>query len=312
MFCGTVSAIETNEGRARRLPLCASCGAPFVDPMQVLEPECAPCREMKLSQRPLDESLEQAGSTVLREALRLFPAVEASKSGTYFGAVLRTLATTAGESGSAYKLIVVSELGFRVLSIPAGTILAGSELLLALEDEAMYAFVLARQIGHQKSGRVFRRCRSRRTAGALSAGFEWGISLITGGEAAFGRRRAEMVRELACLGYGAAHEGSADAFAVELLVRAGYDPTAGARFLSMLERRDLSARGPLAPFLDVRPPRSRRRAAIEALSAVHLESATLVRLNREVYRRASANLAQESLLLQPERATGARGTPRPE
>src|SRR6185503_1788575 len=109
-----------------------------------------------------------------------------------------------------YRLRVTAELGFRTVSIPGGTILAGSELIAELEDEAMLAFVLAREIEHQESGRALRRYRSRRDSWALLGTLEWGLGVLTRGALTTGRGDAAIVREVAHLGYGPTHEQQAD------------------------------------------------------------------------------------------------------
>lgn len=312
VFCGAIASIGGDDAPPEPLTPCVSCGAPGTTPATGEVGECESCSETGASSRPLEETLEQVGAATLREALRLFPATPAARPAGYFEHVLKTLAVTAGEESASYRLILVSELGFRTLSVPAGAILAGTELVCTLEDEAMFAFALGREIVQQKSGRVFRRFRSRRPSGTLSAGFEWGLSLITGGDAAFGKRRAETLREVACLGYGPLHEENADALGIDLLVRAGYDPMAAVRYLTMAERRDLSSRGPVAAMLDVRPARSRRRELAQAIAAPHLGGATIVRLNREAYRRETARLASEGLLQTADRESAGRGIQRPD
>lgn len=292
VFCGSLAALPADGAQARRLDACPSCGAPLTEAVDVSQPQCAPCGDAASRHGSRGESVEEAEEHSLKEALLLFPPVPDSRGLAYFGQVLGVLVKAVGRERAAHRLVIVSDLGFRMLSTPGGTIIAGAELLASLEDEAMLAFFLARELAHQESGRVFRRLRSRYPSGPLSSGFEWGISLITGGVATLGSRQTEALNEVVRLGYGKANEESADAIATGLLVRIGYDPGAAVRCLALIEARDLSTRRALAAFLDVRPARSRRRALVDLLVFPHTDLATPARLNRDVYRRAASRLAR--------------------
>src|SRR5439155_25252041 len=121
-------------------------------------------------------------------------------------------------------------------SVPGGTIRAGRDLLAALEDEAMLAFVLAREMGHQQSGRTYRRYQSRRASWALAAGLEWGLGLLTRGTLSLGKGDVDTVTEIARLGYGPAHEPQADEWAIKPMAATGYHPPAAVRYLIMLAK----------------------------------------------------------------------------
>ena len=102
------------------------------------------------------------GRRIVREVLKLHPPLPASDTSRYFERVLEVLAASACEDRTSFRLVAVSEARFGAVSIPGGTIVVGRELLTALEDEAMLAFVLAREMAHQASGRTHRRYLSRR------------------------------------------------------------------------------------------------------------------------------------------------------
>src|SRR5439155_26301138 len=129
-----------------------------------------------------------------RETLRAYPLLAENDSAPYFAQVLGHLTASALDEAAAYRLIPVADLGYRAVSIPGGTILAGGELLASLEDEAMLAFVLAREIAHQESGRTLRRYRSRRASWALLARLEWGLGVLTRGTLRIGGGDVWVVR----------------------------------------------------------------------------------------------------------------------
>jgi predicted Zn-dependent protease len=102
------------------------------------------------------------------------------------------------------------------------------------------------------------------------------------------------VREVARLGYGPVHEQHADEFALRTISAAGYDPAGAVRYLTLLEKRHLAARGVFAAFLDSHPERSRRRCLAETLVAIGGERGPSRKVNRDLYRRAAARLAGEA------------------
>jgi len=291
-FCGCFVSPD-QEGTPRILSACEGCGAPMDEYTAGAASKCATCEADAASAPPGPAEIADAGARILREAMRLFPPVPSDEQGVYFDHILSSLTADVDGGASGYRLLVTAELGFRTLSIPGGTILAGGELLAGLEDEAMLAFVLAREIAHQESGRALRRYRSRRNSWALLAKLEWGLGVLTRGAFSTGRGDAAIVREVARLGYGPVHEQQADESAMRTISAAGYDPAAAIRYLTALENRHLAARGVFAAFLDSHPARSRRRCFVETLIAIGGERGVLRRVNREVYRRAVISFAGE-------------------
>lgn len=291
-FCGCF--VSPDEMRTLRVLIaCEGCGAPIDESTAAAASRCATCAADAASAPPGAAEIAESGARILREALRVFPPLAGDESSGYFDHVLRSLTAGIDDGTSAYRLLVCGELGFRTFSLPGGTILAGSELLAGLEDEAMLAFVLAREIAHQESGRALRRYRSRRDSWALLAKLEWGLGVLTRGALSTGRGDAAFVREVARMGYGPVHEQHADESAMRTISAAGYDPAAAIRYLAALEKRHLAARGVFAAFLDSHPARSRRRCLAETLVAIGGDRMLARKVNREVYRRAAARFAGE-------------------
>jgi len=291
-FCGTFVDRGDGAGAMRVLSACDGCGAPLEEPAAA-GAKCGTCAADSARAPFAPAEIAEAGARILREALRAFPPLEKAEGAAYFDQVLRGLTAELEGDEPAYRLIVCADLGFRTVSVPGGAILAGGELLAGLEDEAMLAFVLAREIAHHESGRVARRYRSRRASWALLGRLEWGLGVLTRGALSTGRGDGAIVREVARLGYGPVHEQQADESALRTISAAGYDPAAAVRYLAALEARHLAARGVLAAFLDSHPARSRRRCLAETLVAIGVGRSAPRRVNGEVYRRAVARFAPE-------------------
>ena len=292
-FCSSFVALPGGTEPPQILGSCRTCGGPLeaIDPDQNLD--CVPCLEGASRGGSSVDLAEDATVRILKEALRAYPPLPGSETLSYFGHVFGALAAGAGCDPSSFRVLAVADLGFKTVSVPGGTVLAGRELLSGLEDEAMLAFVLARELALQRSGIVARRYRSRRVPWALTAGLKWGLGLLSRGAVSNLNGDAEIVQEVARLGYGPEHETHADEWAINLLATTGYDPDAAVRYLKMLEARHLAERGALAAFLDVHPARSRRRCLAETLHTIHRDRVLLRKLNREVYRRAASTLGIE-------------------
>jgi|GEM_PF-2054228 predicted Zn-dependent protease len=291
-FCGCFVSPD-ERGVPCVLAACEECGAPMDESPSGADPRCATCAADAASAPPAPAEVSGMGARILREALRLYPPQPPDEHTAYFDQVLRSLSDEGGDGASGYRLFVTDGLGFRALSIPGGTILVGSELLAGLEDEAMLAFALSREIAHQESGRVLRRYRSRRDSWALLATLEWGLGVLTRGAFSTGRGEAAIVREVARLGFGPVHEPHADESALRRISATGYDPAGAIRYLATLEKRHLAARGVLAAFLDSHPARSRRRCLAETLLAIGGDREGPRKVNRDAYRRAAARFSAE-------------------
>lgn len=296
-FCETVVALDTASRMGCVLDACASCGAPIEQGPGSGRTLCGSCGDAqeKLLEDP--DSIEEAADKILKEVLGVFPAVASGEADEYVGDVLAGLAARAGYERKAFRILITADLGLHAASIPGGVILVGRDLLRALEDEAMLAFVLGREIAHQHSGRVARRFRAWRAPGPLATSLQWSLGWITKGSLSVGRSAADLVREVAWLGYGSVHEQHADEWALKLLALDGYDPRSGVRHLARMEKRHLEERGVLAAFLDAHPARSRRRCLAETLVEIEASRNQLFRVNRDRYQRMAATLGRDDLVL---------------
>jgi predicted Zn-dependent protease len=316
VFCGGIAAVDPDSGVARSLDTCVSCGTPVEPPAAggtagvERTATCAPCGEAKSRPELSGAPDEDVSARLVKEALASLTPLGDAETAAYFAAVLGALASSAGCDRSAFRLHPVVELGFRSASLPGGAILTGGELLCALEDEAMLAFVVARELAHQHSGRVYRRYRSRRAHGPLGASLGWGLGLLTAGALPWAAGAADQLLEVAALGYGTVHELDADEWAMRTIEAAGFDPAGAVRYLGLIEKRQVDGRGVLAGFLEVPPARSRRRCLLETLLGLGRgEADARGRINREGYRRITTLLAQMALAVEAE-SPAARNEPR--
>lgn len=142
------------------------------------------------------------------------------------------------------------EIGPNAFALPDGQIVLTDELVaLAPDDVDMILGVLAHEIGH-----VDHEHSLRRLYRALGVA---GLILLVGGDIGAGTEDLLVQgAALLSLSYSRAHETEADRFSVELMARAGRDPTAVARlFERMME--EFGDHGDLA-FLSTHPATASR------------------------------------------------------
>ncbi len=120
-------------------------------------------------------------------------------------------------------------IGPNAFALPDGTVIITDELIkLADGDTEMLLGVLAHEIGHVELKHSLRQLY--RAAGVT------GLIMLIGGD--IGDSTHDILVQgggLLALSYSRAYESAADRHSVELMLKAGYDPTAISRFFAMAE-----------------------------------------------------------------------------
>ncbi len=160
-----------------------------------------------------------------------------------------------------YRFHIIEDEEINAVSLPDGQIFVNTGLLKAANgDRIAVAALLGHEIGH-----VARR------HGAES--FQSGIGITAAGAAVFGfdgtlgNAAAELAGALLELGYGRDMELEADLCAVRYLIRLGYPPEAGLKFLRMMAAKEHENVGSLAYYLRSHPPTEERLRYSEAYAA---------------------------------------------
>lgn len=205
----------------------------------------------------------QAEATLGREALAgmeqfwLQPSKLALQERAALVAKLESLAALAGES-PAYRLEFRASpvIGANAFALPSGIIVLTDELVqLAQADEEILA-VLAHELGHVRHRHVMRRLLEGSAVALLVAG-------VTGDVASATSLAAAAPTLVLQTKFSRDNEREADAYAIELLRRAGIRPH---HFGAILSRMEVQApRGPMLPsFLSSHPSSDERKALSEA------------------------------------------------
>lgn len=204
----------------------------------------------------------------------------------YVGEVGQRLAAVS-DRALPYEFVVLDNSVPNAWALPGGKIAVNRGLLVELDSEAELAAVLGHEIVH---------AAARHGAQAMQRGLLLQLGLIAAGAASRGNDYSNLVVGAAGVGaqlinqrYGRGDELEADAYGMQYMSRAGYDPRAAVSlqetFLRLAEGQP--EQGWLAGLFASHPP-SAERVAANRNTAATLPSGGA--LGREPYRAAIASL----------------------
>jgi len=136
----------------------------------------------------------------------------------YVNEVGQKLARVSDRSGLPYEFVVLNSGIPNAWALPGGKIAINRGLLMVLDDEAELAAVLSHEIVH---------AAARHGAAQMTRGMLAGIGLQVLGsttDSALGGMAAQLGTAAWMARYGRSAELESDAFGIEYMVRAGYDP----------------------------------------------------------------------------------------
>ena len=151
--------------------------------------------------------------------------------------------------------VVVTQEPAEPIGLPGGTVFVPASFLLAAEDEAELAVMMAHAVGHVRLRHGFVNAQQARD-GQIPLFFMGGWM---GAHSNATDRR--MFIPAALLGSVKQNELDADRFAVELAAKAGFDAGALARYVQRVQPADS---GPMAPV----PPKLERLSALAGVEGV--------------------------------------------
>jgi predicted Zn-dependent protease len=181
----------------------------------------------------------------------------------YVGAIGGEIVNAAGPQPFEYRFAVVENDEINAFTGPAGHIYIQTGVILKARNASELAAVLAHEVGHAVLRHVAQSYARSRGAGTLHQAGVLAASVFGyGGLANLGGGLAAMT---VLNSFTRGEEREADAFAIEVLPAAGYDPNGLLTFLEVV--RD-AEQGPVAPaFLSSHPGTQERIAEAEATIA---------------------------------------------
>jgi len=173
------------------------------------------------------------------------------------------LVHAAGPQPFAYHFYVVRDDEVNAFAMPAGYIYVNTGLILKARNVSELAGVIGHEIGHVVKRHIAQNYNRQRSVGLAKEAGVMAAALTLG---AVGARTVDLVGGLSAMAvlnsFGREAEREADAFAVEILPRAGYDPEGMVSFFHTM----LAEGGPDVPtFLSSHPATRERIAEAQAL-----------------------------------------------
>ncbi len=185
----------------------------------------------------------------------------------YVDDIGQELVAAAGPQPFDYHFYVVDSRELNAFAMPAGHVYIHTEIILKARNVSELAGVIAHEVGHVAERHVAENYNRQKTAGLLHqmGVIAAGVTLGT-----VGANAASLLGGLSALAvinsYPRDAEREADAFAVEVLPRAGYDPRGTVSFFKTLQAE---SPGGAPPFLASHPaPAERVEAARQAVDAL--------------------------------------------
>ncbi len=167
-----------------------------------------------------------------------------------------------------YRFYVVDDEQINAFAAPAGHIYVHTETILRARNASELAGVMAHEVGHVARRHIANNYNRQRNAKIGTDILAAGVGMMAGGAAG---NLASLGGGMAAMAYlnsfGREAEMEADAFAVETMARAGYDPRGLVTFFQLLLEEEGGRQGPT--FLSSHPATQDRiaatRAALEAV-----------------------------------------------
>lgn len=187
----------------------------------------------------------------------------------YVANVGAELVVAAGPQPFEYEFYVVEDDQINAFALPAGFIYVHTETILKARNVSELAGVVGHEVGHVARRHIAQNYNRQRNTGILHQVAVIGAGVAGGSAAAGAVNLLGGVAGVAYLNtFGREAEADADAFAVEVLPRAGYDPRGLVSFFDTLAREG-GAGGP--SFLSSHPaPKDRIQATSARIAAAHL------------------------------------------
>lgn len=278
--CGT----RSTESPERELVFsCEGCGLPF-STREILPHAsqlCPACKDGEPATDLPDPRVVAATEAEVRSALaERWRFVSSPSVAAYLDRVTRQVARRVDGAPEESHVVLADDPTLRTLALPSGTLLVSVGTLAFLEDEAELVFVIGHELAHSASGDAAVRL--------VRLGFG---AVVRGREAPALAAWASAAMDLVRLGYGRKRERDADARALEAMLALEYDPESAVRYLRRLQTA-VEAGDPLvAESAVAHPPALDRIRRIERALWGRIHDGRILRVNREVFRRAAGREA---------------------
>jgi len=208
------------------------------------------------------------GRTVGAVVLTKYKPYDDRAATRYLNLLGQTLARASDmpETFGGYHFLIQDSDEINALAAPGGLIFITRGMLRCCRNEAAVAAVLAHEIGHVESKHGLQAIKTSRVTAALTTIGVEGSKQLGGQELAdltrtFENSIGDITQTLVNSGYSRSFENQADAAAVRILIRVGYDPNG---LIDMLEVMQTRLKPDRHDFAATHPSPASRISTIEA------------------------------------------------
>ena len=184
------------------------------------------------------------GRAVGANILHQYPPFDAAPANSYLNLLGQSLALVSDrpETFGGYHFLVLDSAEINAFAAPGGLIFVSRGLLRCADGEDGVAAILAHEIAHVVKQHGLKAIKTARFKDAglaigMAAVEEYGSADLAKVTAAFSGTIDDITSTLVNSGYSRSAEKEADLAAVDILKRAGYDPTALVRMLAVMASR---------------------------------------------------------------------------
>src|SRR5438128_7298318 len=158
-----------------------------------------------------------------------------------------------------FTIKVVDADEINAFALPGGFFYVNSGLILAADDEAELAGVMAHEIAHVAA----RHGTEQASKGQLLQFASIPLIFVTGGLGYGIQQAANLLVPLTFLKFSRGMEEEADYLGVEYLYKTGYDPSAMVRFFEKLQAKEKAKPGSVSKLFSTHPPTRHRIRKVE-------------------------------------------------
>jgi predicted Zn-dependent protease len=210
------------------------------------------------------EEEQQLGAEIARDARKELRFVREEVVVKYVDQIGRGLVKAAGPQPFQYHFHVVDDEVLNAFAAPAGYVYVNTGIILAAANVSELAGVMAHEVGHVALRHIAKNYNKQRGAGILYQLGALGAAIFLPGA---GAAAAQLGGQLAILGvlnsFSREAEAEADAFAVQVMPKAGWDPQGLVSFFQTLSQETKGGRPP--EFLSSHPTTESRIEATAKL-----------------------------------------------
>jgi len=216
---------------------------------------CAGCGTLSV---PEEQRLGQQLAAEMRRELVFMPDRVVNE---YVRGIGESIVAASGPHPFQYRFYVVEDDDLNAFAGPAGYVYVHTQTILAARNASELAGVIAHEIGHVAHRHVAQNYNRQRNTGIGYRAAVFAAAVLGGGAAASAAQLGGGLAAMAWLNsFGREAELEADAFAVDAMPRAGYDPEGLVTFFETV-RAEAGADPPA--FLSSHPATGDRIAAAQ-------------------------------------------------